>query len=72
VLSSNWQEQHAGRTLACSRLPGWLNMAERTGVCVLVFSLCIILCICSCVQVWDTETGEELHTLEGHKNVVSS
>lgn len=24
------------------------------------------------MQVWDTQTGEELHTLEGHKNVVSS
>lgn len=22
------------------------------------------------LQVWDTHTGEELHTLEGHKNVV--
>lgn len=26
--------------------------------------------LCVNVQVWNTHTGEELHTLEGHKNVV--
>lgn len=28
-------------------------------------------CWLACTQVWDTHTGQELHTLEGHKNVVS-
>lgn len=65
---------HATLTLRASLASGRTNrpfpLRTSTSKHVHMLLHCIMLAALLLEQVWDTQTGEELYTLEGHKNVV--